>query len=240
MCKPIPEPPGVPSGDKDKAYWDAKKAEAEYELLEQKLSGKEPHTRWQKVQFLVAVFSTVFATVTALVSGWFTYHAFQVEQSRSEFQVALQHFHNGWPPGVLELGALGGPGLQALVYGVDPTGERIGAMWPHMTTAALDELAAKSKDLERSQIDQLKVAQQENETAIRRSLLLYAEIVRELKDGTMSEATATAEVQKLDDRLAHLTCIQLKLQRITLSVSENWKKNLLGQVRDQIRVTPNC
>jgi hypothetical protein len=149
------------------------------------------------------------------------------DAARRDFQTAVEHFGKGWPAGAIELSQHGEDGRRALVYGVDPTGERKQESWPLPTLAALDHLIDK-KDQIASHAEEKAIL----ETDLDRS---SAKIHEQLDIADLKDAKAAEAIHSLRD----LFCIQKKLQQVTGKVPDDWP-DIESRVKTHLVELPRC
>jgi|GEM_PF-990935 len=183
------------------------KIQLEIRALRQKVRGRERVGFWQKVQYGVIIIGVAFSAASVWVSIS-TYKKALDDAAKRDFQNAVEHFGKGWPAGALELSERGADGLQALVYGIDPTGERNQASWPLVTEAALDQLARKQSGLTPEEKAALAADVDRSDRKIRQQLLLIDRMPPPADE--KAEAGQDAALALLSD----LVCIQSKLQKV--------------------------
>jgi hypothetical protein len=187
---------------------------AEKRKLEvEKLRAEVNEHRWKRVQFITIYVGTIISFGT-LVGVYFNYKKSVEDTARRDLQTAIEHHQKGWLTGIVELGAHGPEGLQALVYGVDGAGKTAEPGWPRVTVATLDELAKRQKALTEAQRASLVTAQKENHEALEQVVLRF----ESLRPG---EEAPDRDYQRLGD----LVCVQSKLRVIVGTPSDaDWKR----------------
>jgi len=209
--------------DTEKRAAEVQKLQLEIRSLHQKVEGQERASLWQKIQS-GAVAVGVLVTAVSVVVAFRSYLKSVDDQRNRDYQTAVEHFAKGYPGGAIELARLGPDGLQALVYGIDATGEGEKQSWPQVTLVALDQLNKRRDVLTDDQKLALRAAQLRNDARMHEQLLLFE-----------SANDKDAALRQISD----LLCVQKKFQQLTPFVPPQWAETEKAAVT-QLGASPHC